>query len=81
MLFLIGKLVCDSNIGNLSLHFKKFDKSILHLLKSIKLRENHNTTNDIEELFSGIKEIIERENNNRNSYAKQKLSQRNSSSI
>lgn len=36
-----AEFLCNSNLGNLALKYKKYDKAILHLWQSIKFQENY----------------------------------------
>jgi hypothetical protein len=35
-IFIEGSSICESNVGNLAMRFRKYDKAIFHLLESMK---------------------------------------------
>jgi|LauGreDrversion4_2_1035121.scaffolds.fasta_scaffold16799_2 hypothetical protein len=60
-----GEKVCDSNVGNLSLRCKKYDKAIFHIIESFRKIEGNNTMNilpklehDLEEEYSQMINIL-----------------------
>jgi len=42
-----GRLVCDSNLGNINLKLEKYDKAIFHLLESIQNNSTYNNFYDM----------------------------------
>jgi len=59
-----ARLLCNSNLGNLAIKFKKYDKAIVHLWQSLKLSErNINNENDFFNEFMEDLHKVDLENN------------------
>lgn len=62
-----GRYICESNLGNISLKFKKYDKAIFHLLKSLKDPELHGYIGKkAHEEIKNLKNISLKKSNNLN---------------
>ncbi len=56
IIFTEGSSICESNVGNLAMRFRKYDKAIFHLLESIK----DSRSNDIpQEHLKNIKKKVQ----------------------
>ena len=55
-----ARLLCNSNLGNLAIKFKKYDKAIIHLWESIKLTDYHIKKDN--DYFNEFKEFLSKFN-------------------
>lgn len=51
-----ARLLCNSNLGNLAIKFKKYDKAIVHLWEAVKLNKKHIERED--EFFNDFMENL-----------------------